>query len=416
MRISEAISELKTKLFIDYHTPHSSMSITPMLWGTFGIGKTQIVHQVAKELSTLINKKVNVLVINMAIRSPIEIGGVPAISEDKKYFSFLPPEFIHTINQSDEIPLLFFDEINTAPPSTQVMGYRVALDRYIGDFPLVNKHGEKALVVLAGNRAQDKGATYEMPFPLLNRCSHIEVETNVKDFTIEAIRRGFEPSIIAFLNTNELYLHVDTMALMKEKNNKPVSGEPAKPSPRTWEMVDTYIKNCRKYNLPMTKDGIAGLVGLSTTEVFYVYNEVHEKMPDIDKILLEGIDFKIEGSNDEKYQDIDFVYFFLYSLTSKYVSMFLNKREEKLKKSTDSKSNEKLMSDFTPISYNFFKALSKLKDEIKMLAFQIINDQNIRIHHIYDVLDTLKEEEVKNILNLKAITKKLEEIKTKETV
>ena len=75
--------------------------------------------------------------------------------------------------KKDAKAIVLLDELNTAAPSIQAAAYQLVLDRKLGDYRLP----EACVVMAAGNRDTDKGATFKMPTPLMNRFVHIEPGT-----------------------------------------------------------------------------------------------------------------------------------------------------------------------------------------------------------------------------------------------
>ena len=91
--------------------------------------------------------------------------------------------------------ILFFDELNAAPPLVQASLYQLTLDRRIGEYVLPD--GWK--IVAAGNRAEDRSIVFRMPNALSNRFTHLDFEVDYEDWRIWAIDRGIHPMIIGFL-------------------------------------------------------------------------------------------------------------------------------------------------------------------------------------------------------------------------
>lgn len=67
---------------------------------------------------------------------------------------------------------MFFDELNLAAPSIQASAYQLILDGQLGEYELPRGW----VVITAGNRLLDQAHTFEMPAPLRNRFTHVELE------------------------------------------------------------------------------------------------------------------------------------------------------------------------------------------------------------------------------------------------
>jgi MoxR-like ATPase len=197
----------KIALFLD----KLSVKRPLMIWGPAGIGKSDVVQDWTHEQDkTMYDWRLS----NM---DPTIINGLGVPDFNEQVTKFLP---------LDNIPkgpncVLFLDEITTAPPSIQALAYQITLNRTIGSTPLP----DDCLIVLAGNRTTDRGVAYQMPSPLANRCRHVTVKPDIKNWRNWALSRGIDARIVSFLTLrSEDFLH---------KMVPTTSGE-AWPSPRSW--------------------------------------------------------------------------------------------------------------------------------------------------------------------------------------
>ncbi len=257
MNITQAKDVLKANL----EAQKNGLKAAVMLWGPPGVGKSSIVHQVAEELGFK-----GVIDVRLSTLSNIDVRGLPYIDKTTGVSKFSQPYFVPT----EPGWLIFFDEVNTAPPANQVVAYEIALDRRIGGHPLP----EGTVVVMAGNRAKDRGATHTMPVPLRNRMQHIEVEPDI-DTTFEyGLRKGWDSNVLAFLKFKPDLLY------------QPPKGEQqAFPSPRSWE----YVSNILKYDDSF--HSIAGFVGDGAATEFLAFRKLASKLPDIKQTLETGKPF-----------------------------------------------------------------------------------------------------------------------------
>ena len=143
-----------------------------MLWGPPGVGKSQAVRQIAKEIEENTGKKVNVTDVRLLLFNPIDLRGIPTANEDKTLAVWLKPKIFQMDASNDVVNILFLDEISAAPQSVQAAAYQITLDRVVGE----HKLPENCIVIAAGNRTTDKSVAFKMPKALANRLLHIEVE------------------------------------------------------------------------------------------------------------------------------------------------------------------------------------------------------------------------------------------------
>ena len=219
-----------------------------MIWGAPGIGKSSVVSAVAKK------NKLEFIDLRLSQLAPTDIRGLPEPRDGISYWC--PPEFLPTSGKG----ILFFDEVNMAPPAIQGIAQQLILDREVGSYKLP----EGWFVWAAGNRKEDHAAVFDMPAPLSNRFFHLEVTTGLNEFKQYAIKNDIDDRIISFINFRPKLLH------QIDKNS------PSWPSPRQW----VKSNNLLKANLD-----IDPAVGAAAAAEFRSFCKIYKILPDIDKIL-----------------------------------------------------------------------------------------------------------------------------------
>jgi len=228
-----------------------------MLWGGPGIGKSQGIKQVAKEL------KADLIDLRLSLLNPVDLRGLPFIDKEKQEASWLKPTFLPKTNK---LTILFLDEINLAPLSVQSAAYQLILDRKIGEYEVP----DNTYIIAAGNRMEDRAHVTEFPAPLANRFIHINVDPDYDSWRDWAIREEINEKIISFLSNDPEYLY-----------KKPKKGVKAFPTPRSWEFAS---KNLR-IDKNIRKEVLNGIVGEEAVNQFYAWIRIYKELPDIDKIL-----------------------------------------------------------------------------------------------------------------------------------
>ena len=185
------------------------------IWGACGVGKSQIVSQVAAEL------KWQFLDIRAVQLDPVDLRGLPRISADRA--EWVPPKFLPIGGQG----ILFLDELTSAPQMTQAGCYQLVLDRKLGEYRLPDGW----VVMAAGNPASARGVHFSMPRPLRNRFVHLDLEPDFMDWCRWAVQAKIRPEIIAFLRFRPALLHVADAS----------SDVNAWPTPRSREMASTVL-------------------------------------------------------------------------------------------------------------------------------------------------------------------------------
>ena len=238
-----------------YHTP-------VMLWGPPGVGKSQIVAQVAE------NNDVPIVDIRLSQMEPSDLRGIPFKNGDK--VDWAVPAMLPDAETHGDAGILLIDEITSAPPSVSAAAYQLILDRRLGDYR-VPAHWA---IVAAGNRQGDRGVTYSMPAPLANRFSHYEVDVNLDDWAVWAYQQGIDERIIGFLR-----FRPDLLFDFNPEHN-PV----AFPSPRSWEFAHRAL--FKFLDQPDLLPGsLEACVGRAAGVELYAFIQSLDNLPDIDAIL-----------------------------------------------------------------------------------------------------------------------------------
>lgn len=130
-----------------------------------------------------------------------DLRGIPKLTGD--VLEPLPPLWITYFCNPKADGVIFFDEINLAPPIVVGSAYQIINDRSIADMQLSNN----VLLIAAGNRAEDKAFTFDMPLPLRDRFCEAELMTDVPNWTKWASKAKVNPHLISFVNWKESYLY-----------------------------------------------------------------------------------------------------------------------------------------------------------------------------------------------------------------
>ena len=264
-----------------------------MLWGAPGVGKSQAVRQIAKEIERNTGKKTVVTDVRLLLFNPIDLRGIPTANEDKTLAVWLKPQ-IFQMDESDEVVnILFLDEISSAPQSVQASAYQITLDRVIGE----HKLPENCIVIGAGNRMTDKSVSYKMPKALANRLMHLQVEGSFASWKEWAIGKGIHPKVVGFLSFRQNYL----MGFDASKEDLAFA------TPRSWEMVSNLL-NTVSDDVEKMYPLIAGVVGSGVAVEFRTWEKVYSQLPSIEDIF--------DGKNPTLPKSTDALYALTASMTA----------------------------------------------------------------------------------------------------
>lgn len=241
-----------------HHTP-------VMLWGPPGVGKSQMVAQVAKKYS------VPVIDIRLSQMEPTDLRGIPFRVGD--VVEWATPAMLPDTKRHGAEGILFLDEITSAAPTVSAAAYQLILDRRLGAYQVPQLWA----IFAAGNRQGDRGVTYSMPAPLANRFSHFAVDTHLDDWVAWAYVNNIDERIIAFLRFRpELLFDFD-----------PAHNPVAFPSPRSWEFAHRALAKFGD-RPELLLGAIEACVGPAGGVELKAFIDNLDNLPDIDAIVNGG--------------------------------------------------------------------------------------------------------------------------------
>ncbi len=238
-----------------HHTP-------VMLWGPPGVGKSQMVAQVA------FRHAVPVIDIRLSQMEPTDLRGIPFRVNDLVEWAI--PAMLPDAGRHGKAGILFLDEITSAAPTVSAAAYQLILDRRLGAYRVPDGWA----IFAAGNRQGDRGVTYSMPAPLANRFSHFDVDTHLDDWVSWAYANGIDERIIAFLRFRpELLFDFD-----------PAHNPVAFPSPRSWEFAHRALHKFGDQP-ELLRGALQACVGPAAAIELQAFIDNLDNLPDIDAII-----------------------------------------------------------------------------------------------------------------------------------
>lgn len=233
-----------------------------MLWGPPGVGKSQMVAQIAARHAAPVTD------IRLSQMEPSDLRGIPFRTEGRVEWAV--PSMLPDAARHGPAGVLFLDEITSAPPAVSAAAYQLILDRRLGDYRVPDGWA----IFAAGNRQGDRGVTYSMPAPLANRFSHFEVEIHLDDWVAWAYRSGIDERLIAFLRFRpERLLDFD-----------PAHHPVAFPSPRSWELAHRALRKFEDHP-DLLQGTLQACVGPAAGIELNAFIDSLDRMPDLDAIL-----------------------------------------------------------------------------------------------------------------------------------
>ena len=239
------------------------------LWASPGIGKSDVVHQLAKSFKPTVEEAKAGMLPGIAVdmrlgqMMPTDVMGIPFFNKNGNGGSgsmdWATPSILPSASLAakHKIVILFLDELNTAAAAVQAAAYQLVLDRKTGSG---YKLPANVAIVAAGNRESDRGVTTRMPTPLSNRFVHLKLRSNFDSWMDWAIDHDIHPDIVGYLNFSPQSLDMFN----------PTDPAHAFATPRTWAFVNDIMRSGEIAEV-MLSELVAGTVGEGTAVGFMAH-------------------------------------------------------------------------------------------------------------------------------------------------
>lgn len=277
------------------------------IWGPPGVGKSDIIKQLAESMSTP-QYDVPLYDVRLLIHDPIDLRGLPFVDNEKSMAvwadpAILPPhsdkvkavmkmykdgvevdveKTLMDLAKSDGKCILFLDELTAAEPMVQAAAYQLVHDRRVGSYILP----ENTIVVGAGNRQSDRGISFEMPSPLRNRFVQLELRADADDWIDWAGRNDVSPYVIGYIKENPAALFDEDFSTKSNESR-------AFRTPRSWNTSSDYLKKSEEVFGSIHEKGareilgiaLAGNLGLGTSSGFSAWVQHSEMLPNTNDVI-----------------------------------------------------------------------------------------------------------------------------------
>ena len=246
------------------------MTASWMLHGRPGIGKTEIVQQLATETGS------RLFDLRLTTIEPQDLRGLPFYDHETKRTVWYRPEDL----PDDPITpaILFLDELTAAAPMLQPTVYGLLQERRVG------RHGlpDSTFIVAAGNAVEDGAVAYEMGTALSDRLIHLSIRAEASDWlTRYAVPKGLHRSVTAFIRTRPDLLDTTEEGLRR--------GQMITCTPRSWARVSEILHAVSDKALRDIL--IAGTLGeAAAAEFILIAEDIASSVQAIDMIEARGAD------------------------------------------------------------------------------------------------------------------------------
>jgi len=259
-----------------------------LLWGSPGVGKSNIVDQYAKA------NDYELVDLRLSQLDPVDLRGCPKIDLEAMLTRWAPPDFLPQGGRG----IIFLDEITSAAQATQAAAYQLVFDRRLGNYVVPPEWR----IIGASNRMTDRAIVNQMATPLRNRFTSIDVDTHADDWCRWAMRNDIADEVIGFIRFRPEMLN---------------EFEPRAPSPSETQRM-TAVRESRSFGTQRSwhalsdefKVGIpkeieaemyTGNVGTVCSAEFHAYMTNLRNMPNLDVILLNPGNARVPTEPSAKY-------------------------------------------------------------------------------------------------------------------
>jgi hypothetical protein len=260
-------------------------NLTPMVAGSPGIGKSDIVAQIAKKYN------LKLIDVRLAQADPVDLMGYPVLNKDSTRMEYAPSklfplEGLDTPEEGTNGWLVFLDELTSAPLSVQSAAYKIILDRKVDQRSI---HSKVAFVA-AGNHSTDNAIVNRMSTALQSRLVHLNLNVDHQAWLDWANDNRLDHRIISFIKFRPELLH----------KFDPKHDDNTFASPRTWHFLSKIIQNTEHFD---TTDFavMAGTVGRGAAVEFNTYSSIYQDLPDIDDLIANPNSFNVPREPSHQY-------------------------------------------------------------------------------------------------------------------
>ena len=253
------------------------------LEGKPGIGKTEIVRQVAEEL------QIGFVSFSITHHTRNSLLGLPVISnlESGKYTEYTMSEIIAAVIEKEEQGqkegILLLDEFNCASETIMPTMLAFLQTRNIGKYTIP----EGWSIVLCGNPSAYNKSAKQFDAAILDRVRKMEVEYDITDFLAYAKEKNFHASVIEYLELNRMHFY----RCLVEKDKEEVV------TCRSWENLSHMIQVYEELGLQVDEKLVHQYI--KSQEVTHSFCSFYSMFSG--KFNIIGLQEIVDNKNIEKY-------------------------------------------------------------------------------------------------------------------
>jgi len=246
---------------------------TVCLLGAPGIGKTSACRELANLQTEYMKSKgipENAVceVRDLSSSLPEDLGGLPYRDGDTTRYA--PQTMIRNVCEPTSYGVLVLDDLPAASTAVQVASRQISLEHRVHDHHI----SRKVMIVVTGNRREDKSAASTLPAHFRNSVLMLTVEPDFKAWETWAHDNGIDQLVTQFLTFRPAYF---------SQLPKDADQQGAFATPRTWTMLGRLLDVARKTN--NLHEMSAGLVGAGVTGELVAFELLRTQLVPPEKVL-----------------------------------------------------------------------------------------------------------------------------------
>jgi DNA polymerase III delta prime subunit len=237
--------------------------------GQPGVGKSAVIHQVAKELGC---KLIEFRPGNHGIEDLIGLPNFLTDDNGVQLSTFAKPDWLPNADRDGEDGILFIDEFAQAStPMQNALSSLIHAPRQLHDY----KFPDSWMIIVAYNGPKWRAATNKMPSHIQDRLKpEVKMEFSIEDWTHWAETDGnLDVSLIAYAKFRA--------SIFDEKNFDPK--ERFNVTPRSVEMLNPFVSNALPEHI--RSELVGGIIGPGHAAEFLSFMRIWKNLPDIDYLM-----------------------------------------------------------------------------------------------------------------------------------
>lgn len=248
----------------------------PLLVGHFGVGKTDIARQIAKETSR------RLIILILSQMEPGDLIGLPSKQNDQTVF--LRPDWW----PEDGNSIILLDEINRAHRSIRNAIMQLVIDKRIHNHVLP----EGTWIMATMNPPDDEYDQADLITDpaFISRFFIIDVAPSIEEWQLWAKQNNVDEKIVEFIEKYPEFLYTHSpMSLRVE----------LRPSPRSWYKLSNVLKIMNEDDKKRYGYSLAcGILGPEAAKAF-VESNYGESVPTPQLVLLQGFEKALKDNTDQ---------------------------------------------------------------------------------------------------------------------